>query len=190
MRNAKAAAAKIAMIGALALSAPAGAGWEDPWHPGGREKPRAHGEYDYAKVISVSQSWIEREIPRQECSREIVGYRSAERAAERSYGGAVIGAVAGGILGAQVGKGDGRTVAAAVGAATGAMVGDSLGNRHPGSRRAEPIYDTRCRSWSESVREPAGYDVTYRYAGQTRTAHTYRDPGEWLRVRVSVDAAE
>lgn len=194
------AAAVLAGAMALGLSAPAAADWDkwedaDRWEErsGHRGKPQARGEFDYAKVIAARPRWSERHETRRQCSEELVGYsQPSYRSDGRSYGGAIIGAVAGGVIGAQVGKGNGNKVATAVGAATGAIVGDRIGNSHSGYRTAggEPIYETRCHSWSEPIRERDGYEVTYVYAGQKMRAFARNDPGQWLRVRVSVSPAE
>ena len=51
-------------------------------------------------------------------------------------------------------------------------------------------YSTRevCETVYETVesQELDGYDVTYRYAGQTHTARLDHDPGRYLKVRVRV----
>ena len=44
----------------------------------------------------------------------------------------------------------------------------------------ETVYET-----TEEM-ELEGYDVTYRYAGQTHTARMDHDPGRYLQVRVRV----
>lgn len=116
--------------------------------------------------------------------------------------GALLGALIGGALGNQVGKGDGRTAATIAGAVIGASVGSRTGS-HYGSRYDQRYgyYDQygdgsgmvrRCRMvndyanddyYNERVR---GYNVTYRYAGQTYHAVTPYHPGRTIRVVVDV----
>lgn len=159
---------------------------------GSRGKPKARAPFDYAMVTAVQPRYENIETPRQECSREIVGYRGGDDGyrSDSSYAGPVLGAIAGGILGAQVGKGDGRTAASAVGAATGAIVGDRMGRNNYPPQNDQPIYETRCHNWSDSRRVISGYDVSYVYGGATYQSFMDRDPGKWMKVRISVQPAE
>jgi uncharacterized protein YcfJ len=101
----------------------------------------------------------------------------------------VLGAVIGGVLGNTVGKGDGRKAATVAGAVAGGAVG------HGVARRGEREYGdtvTRCRQVSSvsEQRRLMGYDVEYRYHGDVYVSRLNYDPGERLRVRVSVAPAE
>jgi uncharacterized protein YcfJ len=103
--------------------------------------------------------------------------------------GTVLGAVIGGVLGNTVGKGDGRKAATVAGAVAGGAVG------HGVAGRGEREYDdtvTRCRQVSSvsEQRRLMGYDVEYRYHGDVYVSRLNYDPGERLRVRVSVAPAE
>jgi uncharacterized protein YcfJ len=109
-------------------------------------------------------------------------------------GGTLLGALIGGALGNQVGKGDGRT-AATIG---GAVIGGAIGNH---VARENDNYDQyrdnsgvvrRCRTVSDNngydngSRGGSGYNVTYRYGGQTYHAVTNYNPGNTMRVVVDV----
>lgn len=128
---------------------------------------------DYARVISVQERFTQGTSQRV-CSNEPVANAGS------SYGaGTAIGAIAGGLLGSQVGNGNGRVVAAAGGAVVGALSGNYLENRNGST---EP----RCR-YVETAGRPAGYLVTYEYAGRQYTdTFTYPPEGDSVRVRVTV----
>jgi uncharacterized protein YcfJ len=122
--------------------------------------------------------------------------------------GALLGALIGGALGNQVGKGDGRTAATIAGAVIGASVGGHTGRDSRYGSNYDSRYGNydqysdnsgvvrRCRlvndygnngygnnGYDQSV---SGYNVTYRYAGQTYHAVTNYHPGRTIRVVVDV----
>ncbi|MBB5018394.1 uncharacterized protein YcfJ [Chitinivorax tropicus] len=153
---------------------------------------------DYARVRSAVPEYERVNRPRQDCSTEYLydggGRRATSVREDRSYGGAVIGGIAGGVLGNQVGKGHGREAATAAGAVIGALIGDRMDNN--GDRiveqnyRDEPREVRRCRTIDNYESRITGYRVTYEYAGQRYTTIMPNDPGNRMRVRVSVDPAE
>lgn len=147
----------------------------------------ASGFQDRAEVISSTPVYESVNDPRRECWEERVGYESTRR---RDYGGAIVGGLVGGLLGNQIGKGSGRSWGTAVGAATGAIVGDNIDNDGHRSVAGAPRYEQRCRQIDNWSRQLSGYDVTYRYQGQTYTAFMPYDPGRTVRVNVSVSLAE
>jgi uncharacterized protein YcfJ len=125
--------------------------------------------------------------PREECYDADVDRRYDTRG--NNGAGTVIGAIVGGALGNQVGKGDGRKAATIAGA----LIGGAIGNDQ--ARRDDRYYtdtQTRCRTVSErySERRITGYDVQYRYRGDVYMSHLDYDPGERMRVRISVMPAE
>ena len=104
-------------------------------------------------------------------------------------GGTVLGAIVGGALGNQVGKGDGRKAATIAGAVAGGAIGNNVG------RRDDDTYvssERRCREVDGGYEERRinGYDVEYRYRGETYMSRLTYDPGERIRVRVSVTPAD
>lgn len=136
---------------------------------------------DYARVLSVSPQTEQVNQPTQECHTETVQVRSQERGA----GGAIIGGVAGGIIGNQVGGGNGRAAATAIGAITGAIVGDRIENNdRPANVRQEQVQ--QCRNVDRWVTRNNGFAVTYEYHGRNYTSIMPYDPGERMRVHVSV----
>lgn len=149
--------------------------------------------YDWATVVDVDPI-IERS--RRPVSREVCYDQPVERyepgyTARRNHTGAtVLGAVIGGALGNQVGKGDGRKAATIAGAVIGGAVGNNTSRRngdyYETSGGYVRDYETRCReqtAW-RGEDDVVGYQVTYRYRGDT--FHTTMDhhPGNRLRVRV------
>ncbi|SFN19577.1 glycine zipper 2TM domain-containing protein [Dokdonella immobilis] len=124
--------------------------------------------------------------PREECYDTEVERRDSRG---NNGAGTVIGAIVGGALGNQVGKGDGRKAATVAGALIGGAIGNNAARRDD-RYYAEP--ETRCRTVSErySERRIVGYDVQYRYRGDVFMSHLDYDPGERMRVRVSVAPAE
>ncbi|HEY0845922.1 MAG TPA: glycine zipper 2TM domain-containing protein [Noviherbaspirillum sp.] len=141
------------------------------------------GEFeDTARVISVTPQVEQVNYPQQECRTE---YVPVQRQAQRSVGGSIIGGIAGGILGNQVGGGSGRTAATAAGAIAGAIVGDRLENSDTQTiTEQQPV--RQCRTIDNWQSRTNGYAVTYEYRGHTYTTVMPYDPGDRLRVRVSV----
>ncbi|HRQ64781.1 MAG TPA: glycine zipper 2TM domain-containing protein [Xanthomonadaceae bacterium] len=125
--------------------------------------------------------------PVEECYEDTVVHREGSSGA----GGAVVGAIIGGVIGNQVGKGSGRKAATVAGAVAGSAIGSETARRnHP--ERYHETSETRCRivdGWAEE-RRIAGFDVEYRYRGQVYMSRLPYDPGERLRIRVSVTPAE
>ena len=139
--------------------------------------------YDTARVLSVTPQIERLNTPRQECHTEYI--RDSYNSGSRDIGGAIIGGIAGGLIGSQIGKGNGRVAGAAVGAATGALVGDRIDNSdNRGGYSTRPV--ERCVSVDSWQTVTRNYLVTYRYNGRDYTTVMQNDPGDTLRLRVSV----
>jgi uncharacterized protein YcfJ len=82
-----------------------------------------------------------------------------------------------------VGGGNGRTAATAVGAIAGAIVGDRMENNN-NVVSEQPV--RRCRTVDNWQTRNNGYAVTYEYRGHSYTSVMPYDPGERVRLRVSV----
>lgn len=143
-------------------------------------------KYAWADVLRVDPvyGYARTDYPREECRDVQVEHREGY---DNKVGGAVIGAIVGGALGSTVGKGDGRKAATIAGAVIGGTVGHNVAGEGY-SRHAE----TRCRVINGVVEERRimGYDVQYRYRGDIYASHLDYDPGERVRVRVSVTPAD
>ena len=128
--------------------------------------------------------------PQQECWEEQVPV-GADPGADTSGGrrtvATMIGAVVGGLLGNQVGKGDGRRAATVAGAVAGGVVGNQVAADRP-----QYTTQRRCRTTSAAAgpRHVVAYDVEYRYRGEVFTSRLNYDPGDRLRVKISVTPTE
>lgn len=162
---------------------------------------RNHNERrDIATVVRVDQRYDNPGYLRQECWNERTnaydpGYYRDQNGqlyrGDSTANGTLLGAIIGGALGNQVGKGDGRTAATVAGAVIGGKIGhdvdarnDAYGNSAYEYRDQSGIV-RRCRTVSDGGRF-GGYDVTYRYAGQTYHALMNYRPGRTMAVMVQV----
>lgn len=169
-----------------ALSAQSTDRWNGP-------EPRENVAYGYADVLRVDpiyETFYVRE-PREECREVATEYQ--ERRGGDPTGGTILGALIGGALGNQVGKGDGRRAATVAGAVIGGAIGHNV-DKNNGSQGGQVVQGTRqdCRvvDVEREDRRVAGYDVEYRYRGEVFLSRLNYDPGERLRVRVSVEPVE
>lgn len=169
---------------------------------------QAQAVIDTARVRSAQPQYETTRVPRQECTnrwRPERGDRHSQvdqdpgqyqnQGDGRSYGGAVLGGLAGGVLGNQVGGGNGKVAATALGAVLGAFAGDNIDNRNARPAPAYPaqVYqtsgrdDNRCQTVYETQSQLTGYQVVYDYRGQSYSTFMRNNPGNSLRVRVSVE---
>jgi len=162
-----------------------------PPPPGAGAGPGADGgsaHFGWADVLRVDPVYgvARTEVPRQECYDQTVVQQEPSHG---SAAGTILGAVVGGVLGNTIGKGDGRKAATVVGAVAGGAVGNSV-SRSPGGEYQST--QTTCRQVSSvsEQRRIMGYDVEYRYRGEVYMSRLNYDPGERLRVRVSVAPAD
>ena len=102
--------------------------------------------------------------------------------------GTVLGAVVGGVLGSTIGHGRGNTAAIVGGAVAGGAVGNSVAS----GGQTYTSNQTVCQPVTQVAeqRQIIGYDVEYRYHGDVYMSRLSYDPGERLRVRVSVSPAD
>lgn len=149
---------------------------------------------DFARVVNVVPQIEQVNTPRQECRTEYetTQRQYQQRQPERSTGGAIIGGIAGGLLGSQVGGGNGRIAAAAAGALTGAIVGDRVDNNdnNGNNYNNQPTYESRpvrqCRNVDHWETRTNGYAVTYEYHNRNYTTVMPYDPGQRLRLHISL----
>ncbi|MEO8460187.1 MAG: glycine zipper 2TM domain-containing protein [Dokdonella sp.] len=149
-------------------------------------------KYAWADVLRVDPLYEYAQIsnPREECYEAPGDQRgSDQRGPDNRAGGTVLGAIVGGVLGNTLGKGDGRRAATVAGAVVGGAVGNNIASnndqRYSGT-------ETRCRVVRDRAQERriTGYDVQYRYRGDVYLSRLDYDPGERMRVRISVTPAE
>ena len=154
--------------------------------------PTENVNFAYADVLRVDPiyEYVEVAQPREECYDERVVTR--ERGGGDPTGGTIAGAIIGGALGNQVGDGSGRRAATVAGALIGGAVGRNADKNNGGPDRRYEGTETRCRVVNEAreERRAVGYDVEYRYRGEVYMSRLDYDPGDRLRVRVSVTPAD
>ncbi len=145
-----------------------------------------NAHYGWADVLRVDPVYgvTQTAVPRQQCYDQQVVHEDRGN----STAGTILGAVVGGVLGSTIGRGEGRRAATVVGAVAGGAVGNHVSD-HGGSYETT---QTRCREISmvSQQRQIMGYDVEYRYRGEVYESRLSYDPGERLRVRVSVTPAD
>ena len=140
---------------------------------------------DFGRVVRVEPRVEQIREPRQECRTE---YQQVPVQQQRGAGGSIVGGIAGALLGNQIGGGNGRVAATAAGAIAGAVVGDRVENN--GRQLNNGVQEQavrQCRTVDAVDSHTVGYDVTYEYRGQNHTAFMQRDPGNRVRLRVSVE---
>lgn len=144
------------------------------------QAPAEAVSYVEAPVLSATPIYQQVQVarPRQEC-RQVVSQG-------HPVAGTLIGAALGGLVGNQFGRGSGNAAMTAAGAVAGAMAGNSVGAQSGGQ------VQTRCRTVNDYVmqRQASGYDVAYRYDGETYHTHSNVDPGSTIRVRVAVSPTQ
>lgn len=147
---------------------------------------------DTAKVISSTPIYERIAEPKQECWNETVspvGYTASAAPVENhSMGGAIVGGLVGGLAGHQVGKGSGNTAATLAGTIAGALVGERIANNPQGpvSQTPHAREERHCRQVENYRDVIRGYNVIYRYNGQDITTRMPFQPGDAVRVAVSV----
>ncbi|WP_426103303.1 glycine zipper 2TM domain-containing protein [Massilia sp. TSP1-1-2] len=155
---------------------------------------------EFGRVLRVQPRTEQIRQPREECRTEYVQGQSQYAQPQyqqqpRSAGGAILGAIAGGIIGNQVGGGSGRAAATAVGVMAGAVAGDRISNQgrpvdqgqYAQSQYPQEQAVRQCRMVDAYESRTMGYDVTYDYRGRSYTSFMQRDPGERVRLRVTVE---
>ena len=158
--------------------------------PDDRRQPAEDSiHFAYADVLRVDPiyDYVRASRPQRECYDDRVTRREDTRG--NNTGATVLGAIIGGALGNQVGKGDGRKAATIAGAVAGGAIGNHAAR---GDDRTYTETERHCRDVDSNyeVRRIVGYDVEYRYRGETYMSRLGYDPGERLRVRVSVTPVE
>jgi len=156
----------------------------------------ASTSYQQARVINVEPRYetVTYRVPTQQCRLETVPvrYESGPRRGGRSYTAPIVGAIIGGVVGNAVVHGKTRKrTATAVGAVLGASIGADVSRQQRNRYAAAPasyISEEVCETVDE-IREErtiTGYQVEYRFAGETYVTLMDQDPGRFLRVRVDV----
>jgi uncharacterized protein YcfJ len=150
-----------------------------------------YGTTAYAEVLRAEPvtHLVEVTTPRQECWNEEVRHVVHEH--PYTTGQTILGGVIGAAIGHEIGRGRGRDAATIAGGLIGASVGANHAARS-GDSYERVGTERRCRTVEERHTEERtdGYDVTYRYGGETYHTRMPYDPGRRLRVQVNVSPAE
>ena len=138
----------------------------------------AYGASDFVDIAQVisSRPIIERVAE----SHQVCDPVPAPQNSGNNIVAPILGGVVGGLIGHQIGHGSGQTAATIVGAAGGAVAGSAIAN----NANAQPSQQCRMVQTSRDVIN--GYDVVYRYNGRDANVKLPYNPGNTLRVGVSV----
>jgi len=157
----------------------------------------AGSSLDQARVVEVEPVYhsVDYSVPTEQCRLvDVPVHDRSHNSRHNSYTAPIVGAIIGGAIGNAVGHNKtNKKVGTAVGAILGGSIGHDIGRRQAESRgygRTSVAYQTEeiCETVYETHErlELDGYDVTYRYAGQTHVTRMDHDPGRYLQVRVRV----
>lgn len=147
---------------------------------------------DSARVVNVDPV-IERyqvNNPTEHCWNERVP--TSNRVKNKSYTPEVFGALIGAAVGNRFGSGSGRDAATVAGALLGTTIGRDIKHQRNGQyARGATRYDVvqRCETRDSFVTEErvVGYNVDYKYKGKIYQTFLDQDPGDRIKVRVSVE---
>lgn len=148
----------------------------------------AQTTYEYAQVLQANPIYqiVELSEPSEQCWQEEVIIERSSRGGSNTP--VVVSTIIGGAIGNAVGSNKSNQ---RVGAVLGAVLGHSIGRDIVRSNRrshTDSEIVERCKTVYETVQEERlmGYQVTYLYEGEERTIRTDSDPGEQIKLRVSV----
>lgn len=151
----------------------------------------SHKFTDSAKVLQVKPIYDTVSVNRPEtrCWNEQV--RHHRPSASDSYTPTIAGAILGGVIGNQFGGGHGKDAMTAAGL----LLGGSLGNdyrKNTGRPHSYTTTEKRCETIDNyhETNELVGYNVKYKYRGQQYWTRMPNDPGEYIKVNVTVEPAE
>lgn len=151
----------------------------------GPQQDDGGAHFSWADVLRVDPVYVQVSTPRQVCQNQTV----VEQHPGNTTAGSILGAVVGGVLGNTIGRGGGRMLSTAVGAVAGSAVGSHVAAKN-GTQTEQTVTNCSMVNTIESRQQIAGYDVEYRYRGEVYESRMSYDPGERLRVRVSVIPAD
>lgn len=138
--------------------------------------------YDYADVIESTAivKTFRVSTPREECWDETVRYQRRD-----NHVGTVVGAVVGGALGNAVGH---KKSNQRVGAVVGAVLGGTIGNAVTKDGRVHTETQEVCNVINDYREEEriVGYHVRYQYNDAIYTTRMDDEPGETIKLRLSV----
>ncbi|MFT5721877.1 MAG: hypothetical protein ACI9W6_002195 [Motiliproteus sp.] len=158
-----------------------------------RKPHRKHSGQTFARVVAVDPitQAVAQRIPHQQCWTERVRYEGSNEG-YRSNTAAIFGGILGAAIGNNIGRNhhrDNRNIKTLAGGLLGAAIGGEISAnrrspqlpaRYRNEERCSTEYETR---WQQTI---TGYNVTYRYQGETYNTRMDYDPGAKIRVNVQV----
>ena len=169
--------------------------------------------YDHAKVVDVEPIFETYQVnhPVEKCWDEKVLKKA--RYSDNRRGGSnysrtpeILGGLIGAVIGNQVGSGRGKKVATVAGAVLGASVGRDVKHRNRDrdyrdgtenhddydreryhDSRYEVIQRCELRDNYTTKQRVVAYNVAYKYQGNVFHTEMQRDPGQKIKVKVTVD---
>jgi uncharacterized protein YcfJ len=145
---------------------------------------------DTARVTHVEPLYktIRVSTPQHECRTERA-YRH-DRPQARSYTSTIAGGIVGGLIGNQFGGGGGKIVMTVAGTLLGGSLGNDYNNYRTQTRKNYGSHEN-CRVTKRYTQEQVrdGYEVSYRYQGNSYTTYMDERPGKHIPVEVSVRPA-
>ncbi len=174
---------------AATLLTTSGAWASDDHYRSQHSKHRSHSSPQIlARVIEAQPIYetIRVSVPERTCWTEQVHYPS-QNYSRRSYTTPILGGIVGGVIGNRFGRGRGNTAMTVAGTVLGASIANDLSERSPHSRPSHAS-ETVCETQThyEYREERVGYDVKYRYQGETYWTRMDEHPGKRIPINVSV----
>ncbi len=180
-----------------------------------KSRPNQFVEYAKVVNVLPVYKQVSYQQPKRECwiedQQHVIRYEGHDkirRNHSRGSGDVLIGGVIGGVIGNQLTRkssNGARTGATVAGAIIGSALAGESNHRSSRNKRhrrhsdsshnrynPQPVYETRpvkrCENTTETHYEERlqGYDVTYRYRGENFKTRMKRDPGDRIKVQVSV----
>ena len=138
---------------------------------------QADSYYDYAKVKRATPvyNYVKVGGPEKVCY-------SVQKRRHHDPSAALMGAIVGGAIGNAIGENSESTL-------VGAVIGGSIGHSSGHSRSYVTEHCEIDYRPTRKIRELKGYDVTYRYKGNSYHTFLRHHPGDKLKVRVKVSPA-
>jgi uncharacterized protein YcfJ len=131
-----------------------------------------------ARVVSSTPVYANVASTQQVCSDQMVAVQQPGG----NVGGALVGGVLGAFLGNSLVHGSGQKTARVLAGVAGAAVGDNVGTQ------TAVVPQRSCQLQQNVTTQPAGFDVTYEFAGARGMARLPYgpNPGDYINVDVSV----
>ncbi len=161
------------------------------WAGNNKHQRNHHNFQDTAHVTHVETLYrtVRVSTPQRECWDRPQYRPNYNNQRGNSYTSTILGGIVGGVIGNQFGGGGGKTALTVAGTLLGGSIGRDLGYQSKSQSRHQ--HGEQCRVIDRYHEEQRidGYQVTYKYHGQTYTTHMDRDPGKRIPVEVSVRPA-